>query len=339
MSASILSSFLLCAVSALPAQEPVQAQDLSALTESNLGLTIFEPQYAEAYTLIDAATQLTYPEVTYYVRDPRTNEYQVRRRDRFVEIEGVIGVQDFTEDRRRATELLTRLDEQIGALRTKRAGASEAEALTRTVRPRTLTLEASVDLIMNMGFAVETHLVPSIGAVVLRGPVPDVARAESLILELDQPAPQFLLHCRLVKSLDVTQPLDDESGTPLEGELADGLADLLPGKRFLEAGRFFLRCSADRNSMLGIEGSVPDLGGALFQLKTRTSGWDQEQGVLQLEDCSLRITRYINRSTPGPDKSTDDLRTNLALRVGETTVVGSLGGDPVFITLRIELVP
>lgn len=335
--------------------------EVLARSEDRVGLTIWKPEHVEARRLLSYATDLTSRMVEFYVQDPLSGSYLRERRDRFLLMDAAIGIQDFDEGRKRAVELLAMLDERLAEVESEPQEAAEP-TLTRTVRPRTMGVDAAVALLTEMTFDIQMHVVRPTATLVLTGPTSQVARAESLLAEVDQPVPQMKLFCTLIEAADEPDAspnrivtTDDFSTTSapasLDKDLARGLAELMPGRHFNEVGRLMLRGAAGGGSQFEVSSSISGLAGAnperpaRFRLSAVSQGWDAERGVLNLGSCNFLLERPAFQSmTNGQTTQTqfsgyqsEGLTTSLALRSGETTVVGSLGGDPVFIVLRFEI--
>lgn len=345
---------------ATPSQDPVAAPNAAQLTEDRIGLTLFRPIHANPRDLINYAKDLTESSIEFLVTNPGNGKAEHRRRDRFVVVEGSIGVQGDEAGRKQGVAFLTELDNFIGESRAERV--AEATTLVRTVRLRSMGVGAALQLLDAMAAKVEKQVVAETGTIVLRGATEDVARAESLLLEVDKPAPQMTLHVTLIEAVDSAPT------TPIGGELGRALAGLLPGKQFQQAGRFMLRGSVAGDAPLELSSSFGDHADAKFRFafQARSRSWDAERKVLTLGGCEVRNDRP--KFTPQPQAGSgapggsaaaatgspgtpatppqvhtgyekEGFRTDLCLNQGQDTVVGSLGGSALLVVLRFTVDP
>ncbi len=321
---------------AASAQESTQR----VLTEDQVGLSFFRPRHERARNLVRYAAELT--ESQLYVA---TSMGVVKHRDRFVLVGDSIGVQGDEAGRSAGLSFLKELDEYIG--QTQAEAPVALDTLVRTVRLRSLSVGSAMQLLDTMAQTVERHVVVESATIILRGPTADVARAETLLLEVDRPTPQMSLTVTLLEaSDDTTKPV-------AQGELGQALGALMPGKSFREAGRFVVRG--------GVSGSAPlELStgfgaGAVqskFFLRAASRSWDAERGVLTLGQCEVQSERprfstdvlaVVNGKAEtqevvaGFDK--EGLTTDLTLKQDQDTVVGALGSTTLLVVLRFHVDP
>lgn len=314
------------------------------LAEGRLGLTIYRPEHAHPIQLIKLAGELVDRKVEFWSENPSTSAPEWKLRDRFVQIENGIAVQDFDGERDKAAALLAYLDEQIGALR----GASDAPTTNsvRSVRLSTIGVSSATSLLQNLFPNVSRQAVPESGVVVLSGARADVDGAAALLAEVDRPMPQMTLQCTLIEAVA-------GAGTStVEPAIAGALGGFLPGKHFREGGRCIVRGTVSGDQPIQVSTSVPGLSGegtqaAQFQLGIGSRGYDVENGLLSLGRCTLHLQLPTYSRAPQPAGGAPNAAvfsgyqeqgatTDLALRAGETTIVGSLG-DSVFVALRATI--
>jgi len=339
---------------ARPSQDSAAAPATAQLTEDQIGLTLFRPIHSNARDLINYAKDLTESSVQFVVKSVGAGRGELRRRDRFVQIESSIGVQDDEAGRKRAIDFLTELDAFIG--QNHKEPVAEATSLVRTVRLRSMGVGSAMQLLDALAGKVEKQVVAETGTIVLRGATEDVARAESLLIEVDKPAPQMMLHVTLVELVDGVPE------HPIGGQLGDALMKLMPGKQPERAGAFMLRASVAGNAPIEL---LSTFGGnvevpARFTLVARSRSWDAERKVLTLGGCEVRserprfapvVTIAAQAATgagqpvaqqPAPQEvvagiDKEGFSTDLTLNLGQDTVVGSLGGNALLVVLRFTV--
>lgn len=116
--------------------------------------------------------------------------------------------------------------------------------------------------------------------------------------------------------------------------------------------QFLLRGAAGGNARLGLESSFGGDGnnGGRFNFEARARSWDQKSRTLALASCEFETSRpTVSNEANGEGaqsraagtsfkgESREKLRTELTLREGQETVVGSLGGNSTLIVLRFTL--
>jgi len=344
MIAALLAAVTVPAARALQpggsAAPSAQESTVRALNDGEVGLSFFRPRHERARNLVKYAAELTEPQVLV-----ATSTGQLKHRERFVLVGESIGVQGDDAGRIAGLSFLKELDEYIGRAHTD--APVVLDTLVRTVRLRSLSVTSAVQLLDALAQTVERHVVVESATIILRGPTADVARAETLLLEVDRPAPQMSLTVTLLEaSDDATKPV-------AQGELGQALAALLPGKSFREAGRFVVRGGVSGSAPLALStgfgaGAVP----SKLMLRAATRSWDAERGVLTLGQCEVHSERprystqvlgvgdgkpQTQELVAGFDK--ESLTTDLTLKQGQDTVVGALGSTTLLVVLRLNVDP
>ncbi|MEM9383175.1 MAG: hypothetical protein AAGB93_24715, partial [Planctomycetota bacterium] len=269
--------------------------------ESKLGFTIYEPKSLTVGSLLNYAGELTDTRIEYFYENPTTGYIEVGQRSRFIQMNDVIGVQDFAPGREAAIRILTDLDERLGDARTKApaAAANNADApQLRTVRLRALNLKTAERLAMSVSPGISVTPVQETGMLVLQGTVATVGRAESLLLELDKPLPQITLRCALIQAVTGDDPdLPAPAGLLAANDpVAASLGQLLPGKRFRRIGQLLLRGSAGGDAVFSVSSTLAGLGPdepgmpqARVTLRAVARGLDEKTKTLVLDDCSMQL--------------------------------------------------
>lgn len=328
------------------------------LTEEEIGLTLYRPVHTDARSLIRLAHDLTESDIQFFVMNPISGNKEFRKRERFVQLGSSIAVQDDEDGRKEGVAFLTELDGYMGQSRAERA--PEIPTLVRTVRLRSISVGSAMQLLDGMAANVEKQIVAEAGTIVLRGATDAVARAESLLLEVDKPAPQMTLHVTLI------EVVDGAPTTPVGGDLGKALSGVMPGKQFQQSARFMVRGSVAGDAPLQISSSFGDHvdAKARFTLQVASRSWDAERKVLTLGSCEVlsERPRFMPQplSTLGAPAGTrsgapgaavaqnsvapqlagydkEGFTTELSLSMGQDTVVGSLGGNALLVVLRFTV--
>lgn len=341
MIAAVLAASTGAVVAAQPAgggAAQVQDEAKGWLTEDQVGLSFFRPQHERARNLVMYAKELTESKILIMTATG------VERRDRFVEVGDSIGVQGDEAGRKAGVAFLTDLDAYIGKTRSEAPVA--LDTLVRTVRLRSLSVGSASQLLDAMAKNVERHVVVESATIILRGPTADVAHAETLLREVDQPAPQMSMTVTL---LEVS---DDPSKAAAQGELGKALAALMPGRSFREAGRFVVRGGVSGNAPLELStGFGAGKVQSKFVLRAATRSWDAERGVLTLGQCEVhserpRYSTEVLAVMPDGKSQTQEvvagfdkegLTTDLTLKQDQDTVVGALGSTSLLVVLRFHV--
>ncbi len=303
-----------------------------------IGLSLFVPKSISSKTLIRYAKDIATAE------DWRLPD----GRERFSFMEGAIGVLGAQERRVKYVAYLADLDERLGGLPSQ--AAEESIDVTRTIRMRAMSASAAMLLINNLQFEVAVFPVPEAGSLVLRGAQSNVERAANLLAEVDQPLPQMTLTCEVYEMI----PKGEEETALISAEVANALEMVHPGRSFRRSGRAIIRSSVggsepvELNTSMGSAGPDAPAGapGPRMKVETTPSAWDAKAGILTLEKCSVSLeTPQFAQTMDGEGKTIrqfngyhrEQLSASLGLHVDETTIVGSLGGEPVYIALRFVM--
>lgn len=340
-------------INARNATEAADAARVASRMESELGFTIYEPRSLDARTLLRYVTELTDEKIRYFYDDAASGVVEIGSRRRFIAMGDVIGVQDFDAGRAAAMAVLLDIDTRLGAVKRGNSAPERAnKTQVRTVRLRTLDMRTATLLVNNISPELAVSPIVETGTIVLRGPVDAVGIAESLLREVDQPLPQVTLRCALIQAVD---PDDEDTDGLMDGDVAQSLGRLLPGKRFRKVGELLLRGSAGGNAEFNVTSSLPELGKhapsaaippARVTFHATARVFDPETNTLTLDNCSMELevpTIQVTSNGQGSTQQnfagyrTEGLSADLALRAGETTVVGSLGGDQIYISLSFEI--
>lgn len=325
------------------AQETIHVIEVDA-TSNGVGLTLYVPKHLDSRELIGYALEMV--DRSFFTETPNGGSVKL---DRFLQVRHAVGIQGNAEDRALVHKLLTQLDGAVGALESPAGAPPEApKPERRAIRLRTISPNAAQALVSGAGLPVNVHVVQETGTVVLSGDLGNVNVAQHMIASADEPLPQMTLVCEVIEAVD---PAAVGDRAPVEGELAHALAAVVPGKVLVRRGRAMVRGSVGGQRMVSLSTELPRVSDTRraprLELQAMPAGWDGERGVLQLQGCEIVLEEPLpapsgsaGPTTPiqaGMDRSVQRLSTTLALHAGETTVVGSLGGEPLFVAMTVTV--
>lgn len=308
--------------------------------EEHLTLSIYTPQLLTASSLVNYVNRLAKSSVTYYKPTSNGGLTSVEV-SRFIAMENVVGVQDFPGSAEEALEYLAEIDARLGAAKSTPVVADSTGS--ETLRLTNLDGRLVHALVSNSCPLVAVGSMKDTPLITLAGPIADVARAVSILKEADQPLPQIVLQWTLLEAVDDVDP-----GEAASAAIATALQPFAPGKKFRRGQSFTVRGAAGGNQLLRVASSIKGLHSdsssvpSRVELSATAESFDPEAKRLNLGACSIFLERTEKLETPlGKQKSValDELTTSLSLRAGETTVLGSLGGDPVWVALTFTLIP
>ena len=342
-------------LSAAPQEEvkPLPRQ-VDGIPESLVGLSIFVPEQIGARDLLRYSKEMTERGFIVALKSGGS-----AKRDYFIDMGEGIGIQGTEEDRVRLMKLLEGLDERIGAVRTADQKKSKNEI--RTLRLKFLSCDSAVTLIGRLGLPVNVASVQENGSLVLQGSSSSLDQLERVLGEADIRLPQLTMHCEILEAVT----LDDSGRTPshsayrkapelLTGDVAKALEAINPGKKFARRAHLLLRSSIGGQRPIEISSAIAQSFNVDAQspvdprlvFSCIPTGWDPETKALSLDQCSVRLeVPTFQVMTTGNGEKTKQftgyteqgINSRLSLKAGETTVVGSLGGDPVYVALRFSV--
>ena len=166
----------------------------------------------------------------------------------------------------------------------------------------------------NIGFVEERSLV------LARGTSEELQEIAGLLARIDVPQPQVRVTSYLLRG-----SVDAEADVRLPADLVRDLAQLVPYESFelLSFGMF----QCDAVAPIYMEESV---SGGHFQLEMNAKTFEPSVGVLTLDRCSFELSQGTDRKS---------FMTSARITMGEYTVLGALGNDPVFVVLKIDALP
>lgn len=160
------------------------------------------------------------------------------------------------------------------------------------------------------------------GLLVIRDTPERLAEIQAILARVDAPEEQILLVCMLVRGTH-----EAEGASSLSADLVRTLSATSSYERFEIESTSVLQLSATPGNQVSLmlEGATEH-----FQFNMTPYAYDSETGTLALVDC--KFNRHKPQGQSGFHAPL--FTTNLLLRAGRETVVGSTGRDPLFVVLR-----
>ena len=313
---------------------------LKTRMEEHLGFAIYKPKSVSAESLVDYLEALTNRPLTFYTMTP-SGQLIPEEGIRFLVMEDAVGVQEFSDRIEGILVQLDELDNSVAPLEgTSDVGTSTSH---ETIRLSNINGKFVHDLIGPTCPFVSSGSMDGTSLITLTGPTAEVERAVSILKDADKPLPQIVLQWTLLEAVDEVGPKEAAAA-----EVTNALQPFAPGKRFRQGNTFTVRGVAGGDEILrvssglkGLQGVAPNLPSEV-SLSAVATGFDEEAKQLHLKNCEITVQRTEEiRGPNGTNRhhNTDELSTSLSLRAGETTVLGSLGGDPIWVALTFTLIP
>ena len=164
------------------------------------------------------------------------------------------------------------------------------------------------------------------GTVVVRGPERDVDEAVNVVVNMDRPQPQVRYVVHLLRAAEPDEELEPDAA-PLPEALVANLAELVPARAFERLATAAVRAGALEPVVLE---STAD-GRRRLQLELRPGAYDPASGALTLDRCGVTLTHELMDGKP--ERQT--FQTSTTLTVGEYTVLGAVGRDPLLLVLQV----
>lgn len=314
-------------------QDPEESSD-----RQEIGMSFYVPKHLSPESLIK------------YVQETMEFErVEGSRRKIFEPMNGAITVQGRPTERDGYLRRLVELDEQLGAIGDATRNDRDRQGrVTKTVRVSTISPTSAVEMVRALGLAVASRAVDETATIVLSGDQKDVETCLQVIAEADIPLPQITLHCDIISATDG----ESSQSSGLSQDVANALASLNQGKTFQRTGSVLVRGSVGSRSQMSIESvldGATDDESVMLGLNARPSGFDEDTGTLNLERFQVQILTTTRtkvavekadgsvHQSMGQDRESQSIEASLALKADETTIVGSLGGEPVYIALRFTV--
>ncbi|MEM8713096.1 MAG: hypothetical protein AAGG01_19280 [Planctomycetota bacterium] len=313
---------------------------LTSRMEEHIRYAIYTPVHLSSIDLAEYAARLAPNKVHFHAltADGYMKEHS---RDRFVQLRDSVGVQDFPGGLEAGLAILKDLDTKLG----RELGSRMPEQIVVTHELSRLTPSGATKLLRTTFPGLMVTEIQESSVLTLKGSKADIEAARAILEETDRPYPQVLLNWTLYEA---TESAGNDAAP---AEIAAALAPVVPGMEFRRAGAFIVRGPAGGDAALRVSSGLKGLGGMSDDLPSEISltaiakSWDADTQTLHLDRCevSLQRSRFVESdpATGGTSRSTmvstDQLSTELSLKAGETTIVGSMGGDPVFVALTLTV--
>jgi hypothetical protein len=202
---------------------------------------------------------------------------------------------------------------------------SALRAYERQIQLKPSMYGAPADAVRNITVVAERNLV------ILREEPERLEEIKAMLGRVDVPSPEVVITCWLVRGLGSG---DAASGLPVT--LVANLQRLvfMPAYEQLAVG--IIRSSILTGSGIHMQAEVGD--GISYTLELEPAAYDSTSGELALSKCRFQLTetRFQGANQEGRVRSRlHEFQTQVALRPGEYTVLGTVGGDPLFVVLRL----
>ncbi len=293
------------------AQEATSSSHSALPKRSDVTLTFFTPTHLELEELHTAALQLFGD--SFRVSTPDGGWANVAH---FIQVSKSLGVQETPQEAEKILATLNRLD----LIAREEEKPVPVETLEYT--PRHITIDSLLPAIDQQVYNVWVSPVEEKRILLVRGRAAQVAETRRLLAKLDVPSPQVTITCHLIRGLE-----QGTSSPTLPTELVENLRRILPMSGF-ELVSVGVLHAAVASSTIQLETSAGP--GLSYNLQLQPSAYDAAEGTLTLASCFFQL-----RVGPTDAARSHELRTNLALRAGEYTVLGALGSEPIFVVLRV----
>lgn len=174
----------------------------------------------------------------------------------------------------------------------------------------------------------------------------------TLIERIDRPAPQLQVTALILQSNPLGTAAGGTAGLP--AELGQALALMAPSAEFSVLSSAVLRCTVrpDRRCKLSssedlsksvaseaaahLAGVPPASNPSRWDLSFVPAAFDAEHGTLELSQCNFELQRGQGRGAPASNSANQSFETEFTAIVGEWTVIGAVGAQPVFVALRLD---
>ncbi len=173
------------------------------------------------------------------------------------------------------------------------------------------------------------------GMVQMSGSDEYVARAKQVIAEVDVPQPSLMLTCYLIRGRSEVQ-----SDARIPAALARDLSALVPYEGFELMSSGMLPTNANNDMELRVD--LEEQKGA-FTLAMRPAAFDPDKGLLALSKVNFELSLNQkqtddNGTLIGMTSTRRSFETSTSLATDRYSVLGAVGGDPVFVVVRLTQV-
>jgi len=173
------------------------------------------------------------------------------------------------------------------------------------------------------------------GMVQMSGSDEYVARAKQVIAEVDVPQPSLMLTCYLVRGRS-----EGESDARVPAALVRDLSALVPYESFELMSSGMLPSNANGDMQLRVD--LEDQKG-VFELGMRPAAYDPDKGLLALSKVDFELSLNQEQMSDdgeliGRTSTRRSFETSTSLATDRYSVLGAVGGDPVFVVVRLTQV-
>jgi hypothetical protein len=165
--------------------------------------------------------------------------------------------------------------------------------------------------------------------ILLSGSAERIHELNALLGSLDLPRPQVVITAYLVRGSSEDQAI---SSAALPKELVENLRKLLPMQAFELVATSVVRASVAGDAIGVNAAPSPSIS---YTMSMLPAAFDPQSGQLTLSKLSFQVVEGQN--VPGmPQPARQSFETSLSVRAGEYAVLGAVGGDPIFVVLRVQ---
>ncbi len=302
-----------------PPQDEVQERKAAiALDPDRAVLRTFRPRYADLRDLLETALSL----------EGRLLAVGDDVRPNLTELGDTLVVYDEEARAARILDLLEELDRGAAAtgppleVLTWRPRHVPLRNLERALQPFQRTIVEPGQWRGSPGSSARNiSVVDDQGVLVVRDSPDRLARIQALLEEVDQPRPQGLLTCLVLRAAV------GAGGKAPPREVVEALARVLPDVEFVVDAAGLLRTSLGPVGELRQE--LASATGQRYLLELRLGAWDAESGALDLARCSFALLE-------DEEEPQEVFTTAPTIYAGEYAVIGAVGADPLLLVLQVQ---
>jgi type II secretory pathway component GspD/PulD (secretin) len=243
----------------------------------------------------------------------------------FMTVKDTLVVRDTPEQAKRILAALQELDQKAAPDQ----GASPAQVKTTIYTPRHVTANDLVRAVHPFMRGNELSQLAQEQRILLSGSAERIHELNALLASLDLPRPQVVITAYLVRGSSADQAT---SSAALPKELVENLRKLLPMQAFELVATSVVRASVAGDAIGVNAAPSPSIS---YTMSMLPAAYDPQSGQLTLSKLSFQVVEGQN--VPGtPQPARQSFETSLSVRAGEYAVLGAVGGDPIFLVLRVQ---
>jgi len=325
--AALLS--LACASSAVPqTSQPAQpapsqqapAAPRGSIDDSKLVISYFKPKNISTNQAGELA-QLLFGESIFV----SSETMPPREMDHFMTVSETLVMRDTPEQVKRILAALQELDQRAG--QDQQAGSTRTKSTIYA--PRHVAANDLVRAVQPFLRDGELSQLAQEQRILLSGTEERIHELNALLGSLDLPKPQVMITAYLVRGSSEDGAV---SSPALPKELVENLRNLLPMQAFELVATNVVRASIPGDAIGVNAAPSPTLS---YTVSMQPSAFDPLSGQLTIARLSFQVTEG-ERGPNLPQPARQSFETSLSVRAGEYAVLGAVGGDPIFVVLRVQ---